>query len=112
MARAPDLTPQWFQILLALAEGELHGLGIMKQVLDQTDGRMRLWPTTLYGSLKRLAEDGLISEREGPEGPGAETDRRRFYGLTARGRRALAAEASRLASYVDTARRRNIPVRP
>lgn len=107
-----ELTPQWFQILLALAEGDLHGLGVMKQVLDQTDGRMRLWPATLYGSLKRLTEAGLIEERDGPAGPGSDSDRRRFYGLTSRGRRALAAEASRLAGYVATARRRNISVNP
>ena len=60
----PDhLKPRWFQILLALASEDLHGLAIMKAVLEQTQGHMRLWPAMLYGSLKQMAEAGLIEER-------------------------------------------------
>ena len=96
-----QLKPQWFQILLALADGKRHGQGIMAEVLQQTDGGMRLWPTSLYGSLKRLHSDGLL--RESPLGEGAAGDRRRFYELTDRGRQALAAEVRRMQRTVETA---------
>ena len=103
-----SLKPQWFQILLAVADHELHGLGIMKEVLAQTDGQMRLWPATLYGSLKKMVEAGLVAEMEGPIGPGAESDRRRFYGITKSGRASLVAEVARLTKYVQVAEKKNI----
>ena len=56
------LKPQWFNILLALSDGERHGQGIMAEVLRQTEGSMRLWPTSLYGSLPRLSERGIIDD--------------------------------------------------
>ena len=62
----------------------------------------------LYGSLKQMTEQGLIEELDPPEGPGAETDRRRFYGLSSAGRRALAAEVDRLAGYVRLAEERDV----
>ena len=104
---APDLSPQWFQILLALAEQPLHGYGIMSDVLARTGGRMKLWPGMLYGSLKRLTDAGLVEESDPP--PGAPQDRmeRRYYRITPDGRRALSAETARLASYLETARSRN-----
>jgi DNA-binding PadR family transcriptional regulator len=102
------LKPQWFQILLAIADHELHGLGIMKEVLDQTEGQMHLWPATLYGSLKKMVDAGLVEEREGPTGPGADSDRRRFYGITRTGRETLAAEVSRFAKYVRLAEERDV----
>ena len=108
MSATPSLKPQWFQILLAIADHELHGLGIMKEVLEQTDGQMRLWPAMLYGSLKKMVDAGLVEEREGPAGPGAETDRRRFYGITKVGRTCLAAEVARLARYVRVAAKKDI----
>ena len=108
MDSMPSLKPQWFQILLAVADHELHGLGIMKEVLEQTDGQMRLWPATLYGSLKKMVEAGFVEEREGPVGPGAESDRRRFYGITESGRANLAAEVARLARYVQAAEKKDI----
>jgi len=58
------LKPQWFHIMLALAGGEQHGYGIMQEVLDRTTGKVRLWPATLYGSIKRLIEAGLIEESD------------------------------------------------
>ena len=83
---APDrLKPQWFNILLALSDGERHGQGIMAEVLRQTEGSMRLWPTSLYGSLKRLTELGLLEESI-QEGAAGEGDRRRFYRITESGR--------------------------
>ena len=102
------ISPQWFQILLALADHELHGLGIMKEVLAQTEGQMRLWPAMLYGSLKKMCREGLIEEREGPSAPGLSEDRRRFYGITQEGRQQLANEAKRLAGYVRTARAKRV----
>ena len=108
MSATPSLKPQWFQILLAVADHELHGLGIMKEVLDQTNGTMHLWPAMLYGSLKKMVDAGLVEEREGPAGPGAESDRRRFYGITEAGRASLAEEVARLARYVEVAEKKAI----
>lgn len=102
-----DLSPQWFQILLALAEQPLHGYGIMSDVLARTDGRMKLWPGMLYGSLKRLTETGLVEETDPPKDAPRDRIERRYYRITADGRRALQAEASRLAAYLETARTRN-----
>src|SRR5688572_22677123 len=60
------LPPHWFQILLALANRDLHGLGIMNDVLAQTAGQMRLWPAMLYRNLGRLTTAGLVEEIEPP----------------------------------------------
>jgi DNA-binding PadR family transcriptional regulator len=112
MPISKPLKPQRFQILLALADHEKHGLGIMKDVLEQTGGQMHLWPARLYGSLKQMVGDGLIQETDGPAGPGADSDRRRFYRITDAGRSALAAEAKRLQGYVQAAERKNILAQP
>jgi len=58
------LKAQWFQIMLSLAGGEQHGYGIMQEVLGRTHGKVRLWPATLYGSIKRLIEANLIEESD------------------------------------------------
>lgn len=113
MARArssnlPDLSPQWFQILLALAERPLHGYGIMADVLARTDGRLKLWPGMLYGSLKRLAESGLVEETDPPRDAPRDRMERRYYRITKAGRSALRGETVRLSSYVETARARSI----
>ena len=104
----PPLPLHWFQILLALADQDRHGLGIMSEVLDRTGGRMKLWPGMLYRNLSKLADDGLVVEVEAP--PKAETGggRPRFYRITPFGRRACAAEAERLAGFVDAARRKKL----
>lgn len=102
----PPLNPPVFHILLALAEGELHGLGIADWVERTTGGAVVLGPGTLYRSLKEMVEDGLIREVRPPAG---ETDpRRRYYGITAAGRRRAAAEAARLEQLVDVARSRRV----
>ena len=106
-APAP-LEPHWFQILLALADQDLHGLGIMNEVLERTGGRMRLWPAMLYRNLARLSELGLVAEVPQPPGVRAGGGRPRFYQITAAGRRAGAAEAERLAGFVDAARRKRL----
>ena len=107
-APGPDLSPQWFQILLSLSEQPLHGYAIMSDVLQRTGGRVKLWPGMLYGSLKRLTEAGLVEETDAPDDAPRDRMERRFYRLTAEGRRALAAEARRLEAYVATARARNV----
>ena len=56
------LSSQEFHILLSLADRDRHGYAIMQDVLEQSSGKVRLWPATLYGSLKRLIENGLIVE--------------------------------------------------
>jgi len=90
----------WFHILLSLAGAEQHGYGIMQEVLERTNGAVRLWPATLYGSLKRLIADGLIKESD--ERPVAELDdaRRRYYRLTRMGRAVLELECERLQEMV------------
>src|ERR1700738_845535 len=90
------LKPHWFHVLLSLANQEQHGYGIMQDVLDRTGGKVRLWPATLYGTLKRLTDEDLIEESG--ERPTAELDdaRRRYYRLTKLGRNVLNAECGRL----------------
>jgi len=108
----PVLTPAAFHILLALAAGERHGYGIMREVEALAGGRVRLGPGTLYRSLQRLLADGLIAE--GGERPAADLDdeRRRYYRLTDRGRRLAGAEADRLAQLVELARARQLLATP
>lgn len=93
-------------ILLALAEGELHGLGVADWVEQTTDGAVELGPGTLYRSLKEMVEDGLIREAPAPEA-GADP-RRKYYAITASGRQRVAAEAARLAHLVEVARARKL----
>ncbi len=96
------LKPQWFQILLALADGRKHGQGIMAEVLDQTNGSMRLWPTSLYGMLRKLYDLGLIEES--PFSPAeSQGDRRRFYVLTAEGLATLRDEVKRKQRTIEIA---------
>ena len=98
------LKPQWFHILLALSEEPLHGSGIVRSILTQTDGRMRLWPAMLYGSLDELAGRGWIEEVLDPqERPQGVSDRQRIYRITGAGVRLLAAEAERLAALARAA---------
>jgi len=110
MSPDADLSPASCQILLALAERDLHGYGIMADVLARTNQRVRLWPGMLYGSLKRLTDDGLVKEVSPPATAPRDKMSRRYYRLTATGRRALGRETARLAEFVETARLRNITV--
>lgn len=95
------LKPQWFHILLSLAAEEQHGYGIMQDVLERTMGKVRLWPATLYGSIKRLIEAELIAESPRRPAPELDDARRRYYRLTPLGRRVLDAECARLQELVD-----------
>ncbi len=95
------LKSQWFHILLSLAGEEQHGYGIMQDVLERTTGQVRLWPATLYGSLKRLIEADLIEESRSRPAPELDDARRRYYRLTPLGRRVLDAECERLQALVN-----------
>jgi DNA-binding PadR family transcriptional regulator len=98
------LKTNWFQILLSLAGGEQHGYGIMQDVLEQTTGKVRLWPATLYGAIKRLIEAGLIEESDVRPAPEQDDARRRYYRLTPVGRQLLDAECDRLQDLVRAIR--------
>lgn len=100
-----------FQILLSLAVEDLHGYGIMRQVQEQTGGRMRLGPGTLYSSIQTLLEEGLIEEvKREVDGVGEEPDarRRRRYRLSSGGRKLARSEADRLADLLRVARAHKI----
>ena len=89
MAGCAPLTPAVFHILLSLADGEKHGYGIMQEVADRTDGEMVMGPGTLYGTLKRTPEAGLVEESgERPDASSVD-QRRRYCRLTSRGRRVV-----------------------
>jgi DNA-binding PadR family transcriptional regulator len=94
------LKSQWFHIMLSLAAGEQHGYGVMQDVLDRTTGKVRLWPATLYGSIKRLIEAGLIEESSKRPAPADDDARRRYYRLTSLGNLVLNAECERLQDLV------------
>ena len=105
------LTPVALNVLLALADAERHGYGIMLEVRERTGGRVRLGPGTLYGAIKRLKEGGVIEESPGEErpDPGEEApddERRRYYRLSGFGFEVLAAEVERLDDLVGAARRK------
>ena len=96
------LPPPAFHILIALADGPVHGYAIMREVGERTGGRLRLGPGTLYGSIKRMLEQGLIEEARAPAAEDAE--RRRYYRLTRLGRRVAEAETARLADVLREAK--------
>jgi len=99
--RMKELSPAVFHILLSLVDGDRHGYGMMQEIEERTAGRARIGPGTLYGALKRLREEGLIEEREGEDD--ADGERRRYYHLTAAGRKAARNEAQRLQELVASA---------
>ena len=106
------LKSHWFHVLLSLAGREQPGYGIMQEVLDRTGGKVRLWPATLYGTLKRLIDEHLIDESDRRPAPELDDARRRYYRLTNLGRRVLAAEGERLEDLVRVIyAKRGIPER-
>ena len=104
MAADASLKPHWFYILLALADGDRHGLAIARDVPSLSDGGVRLWPATLYGSLDDLRARKWIEELA--EQPEAESERKRYYRLTRTGRAVLTDEADRLGRLARLARSR------
>jgi DNA-binding PadR family transcriptional regulator len=97
-----------FHILLTLAGEDLHGYAIMRQVEQQTAGRVRLGPGTLYGSIKTLLEAGLIEELDERPDEEAGTERRRYYHLTSAGLKLLRSETEKLAGILRVARAKRI----
>jgi DNA-binding PadR family transcriptional regulator len=97
------LTPPMLHTLVALADGDKHGYAILKEIARRTDGTVRLSAGTLYALIRRAEADGLISETD---------ERRRYYRLSALGRRVAAAEIDRLESIVEMARAKKLVPRP
>jgi DNA-binding PadR family transcriptional regulator len=102
------LTPAVFNILLALADGEKHGYAIMLEVEQNTGGAVKMGPGTLYGSIKRMLEAGLIQETGERPDPELDDQRRRYYELTGLGGGALRREAERLAEQVHLAQMKGV----
>jgi DNA-binding PadR family transcriptional regulator len=94
MSERKRLKAPWFYILLALSDGDQHGADIVRTVLALTNGDLQLWPVTLYATLESLTDSGFITEL--PDAPSGQSERRRYYKLTASGRRALRREADHL----------------
>ena len=94
-------------ILLALADGQKHGYAIMQETQTTSDGLVRMGPGTLYGTLQRLIEQGLIEETAKPSVVDQDDERRRYYRLTSIGNQVITAEVTRLEQLVKTARTRS-----
>jgi DNA-binding PadR family transcriptional regulator len=104
-ANAP-LTPAVLHILLALSTEDRHGYGIMKRVESDSRGKVKMGPGTLYGSLGRMMEAGLIRESDEKIDPEMDDERRVYYRITALGQEALAAELERYREVVAVAKQR------
>jgi DNA-binding PadR family transcriptional regulator len=104
----PPLTPAVFHILLALSSGDRHGYGIMKQVEADSRGKVRMGAGTLYGSLKRMLDAGLVRESDRRVDPEMDDERRIYYQVTGAGTEALAAELERYQHLVGLARERRL----
>ena len=102
------LTPAVLHILLALSSGERHGYGIMKQVEAESHGKVKMGPGTLYGSLGRMIEAGLIRESDKKVDPEMDDERRVYYKIAGLGRAALAAELERYREVVAVAKRKQL----
>jgi DNA-binding PadR family transcriptional regulator len=102
------LTPAMFHVLLALAGEDLHGYAILKEVELRTGGKVRLSTGTLYGLIKRLLADGLITELRSRPADGEDDERRRYYRLTNPGRQVATEEAERMDEMLAVARSRNL----
>jgi DNA-binding PadR family transcriptional regulator len=97
-----------FHVLLALADDDLHGYAILKEVDLRTGGKVQLSTGTLYGIIKRLLADGLIAELRTRPAAAQDDERRRYYRLTTRGREVAAAEAERMNEMVSIAKAKNL----
>jgi DNA-binding PadR family transcriptional regulator len=104
----PPLTPAVFQILLALSTGERHGYSIMKQVEADSQGQVTMGTGTLYGSLKRMLDAGLVELSDRRVDPEMDDERRIYYRLTRAGAQALSAELQRYQRIVSVARQRKL----
>ena len=111
---AQQISSQAFHILIALADRDRHGYGIMQDVAARTGGKLRLSAGTLYGLVKRLLEEGLIIELRDSQRPDKEQDdeRRRYYRLTPLGRKIAKAEANRMSELLEQARAHGLAAKP
>src|SRR5438132_6168390 len=101
---ARQLPTAFFHILVAVADRERHGYAIMQDVAARTEGRLKLSPGTLYGSIKRMLQDGLIEEVEERPASKHDDERRRYYRITRHGRNVAIEESERLATLLNQAR--------
>jgi len=106
LERVLPLTPTVFHVLVALAKGPRHGYAIAREVDDLSDGRIVMGPGTLYGSLQRMQQAGLIEESDNPGEDGLHAERRRYYRMTPLGSAALRSESERLLRAASVARER------
>ena len=102
------LTPAIHHILLALADEERHGYGIMLEVARVTGGATRMGPGTLYGTLKRLLASALIEEADERPDPALDDERRRYYRISKLGAQVLQAETSRISLLLNAARAKKV----
>ena len=98
-----QLKPAIYSILLALGDGEMHGYRIMKSLSDKSEGRERVLPGTLYASLARMVEAGLVEELDPPKGEASGGPQRRYYRRTELGRDIARAESERLRALLELA---------
>jgi len=101
------LTPLAYQVLLALADSDRHGYGIILEVTERTDGTVRIRTGTLYTMIQRLLEEQLLEQSDAPRPEGDDT-RRKYYRLTELGRDVLAAETRRMEALIGDARRKRV----
>lgn len=103
---------QWYHILLALADEDRHGNGIVREVLHRTDGRLRIWPVMLYKCIDEMLAEKLVTElNESNQRPPGESERRRYFRITKKGLKVLAEETERLSALVEVARDKLAPGR-
>lgn len=109
-SRRHGLKIHWFHILVALADEDRHGNGIVRAVLEETDGQLRIWPVMLYRCLDEMMAQGLVSElMTSDDRPTGESDRRRYFRITEKGLGVLAEETERLSGLVEVARSKLVP---
>jgi DNA-binding PadR family transcriptional regulator len=104
-AGSKPVTSSTYYVLLALSDADRHGVGIGDEVQRRTDGIVELGPGTLYATLSKMLDRGLIAQSDAPAG---DDPRRRYYSITAAGREALQYETHRLSVVLDAAREKGI----
>ena len=104
------LTPAVFHILMSLCGSEMHGYAIMEEVKRTTEGRVKMGPGTLYGTIKRLLDAKLVEESDHRPDPERDDERRRYYRLTNLGGKVMKAEIQRYAKVLETAAAKGLPI--
>ena len=102
------LSPPVFHILLAIGNGRMHGYAIMQEIEERTNGRVSVLPGTLYSSIGRMLEDGLLSETSDRPNASVDDQRRRYYRVTKFGKAVVRAESERMAQLLDVAKDKNL----